>query len=398
MTTNTGLIVPIDVAAYCVGVIDANGQTGNFAGATTSYENQLNSSNQGTVQAYLGINVTRDPAVQPPSWPLEAGVHLHWAVPDSLAHANNTAGNLDFPALPNRWLVTRIVISGEQATGKSWIVESDTLSDKPTGHPNPPSLPVQEADSSRGFRYVGVWQVCDGSWKEPQPPAGQSFKDLFGSQIHVAASGDIAFAAFYPNARNVFGLYDDLQDVTDTPADLMYVVTGWFSDSTNDPLSEGLTAAQLQSQLGWTFDDGAGASPTYSLYSGSVQGVSWNPATTYITDSTTPVHIQVAVGNTPAEALAAYFRGSDFPTSPLFEQLFTLFETGLLSNLTKPQPGQLAEMGETLHERRFSTSSSGHIYTVVHKPPSEDEKGLDAQDISPTLPLPLADALNLLNR
>lgn len=398
MNTATGLIVPVDLAAYCVGTIDAQQQTVDFAGATTSYEDQLSANPQVQVPAFLGINVTRDPFIQPPIWSLEAGVHLHWAMPDTLVYAQNTGANLDFPAVPNRWLVTRVVISGETASGKTWIIESDSLSSNPPGANHVPSLPVQETDGSRGFRYVGAWQIFDSTWTEPVPPAGQSFKDLFGSEIHAVASGDIAFAAFYPNARNVFGFYDDLADLAGSPANLMYAVIGWFSDTTNDPLSKNLTLAQIQTQLGWTFDDSSGVLPSYSLYNGMVQDIDWDHNTEYIMQAQNSVQLDVAIGNNPAEALAAYFGGRNNFDEPVFEQLFVLFEAGLLSQYKQPQPGQLAQLVESLHERQFSSYDAGFIYTVVAKPPSESKKGLDDRDIAPNLPLPLADALNLLNQ
>src|SRR5688572_10066624 len=52
---------------------------------------------------------------------LRAGVHLHWALPDALTKGTNTteettaARKLTFPAVPNRWLVTR---SGKGSDGK----------------------------------------------------------------------------------------------------------------------------------------------------------------------------------------------------------------------------------------------------------------------------------------
>ena len=51
----SGLIVPVEVMAYCVGTLDAHGPARRFAGGTTDFRNQTK---QG--QAFLGINVTRD--------------------------------------------------------------------------------------------------------------------------------------------------------------------------------------------------------------------------------------------------------------------------------------------------------------------------------------------------
>ena len=403
MSNGTGLIVPIDVAAYCVGSIDAHEQTNGFAGGTTLYTNQFGDSG-----ASLGVNVTRD-LDEPPLWALEEGVHLHWAAPDGLTHASQVGtGDLNFPPLPNRWLVTRIAIQGEQVTNKAWIIESDTLStDGPNGNNNAPTLPVQDTDQN--FRYLGVWEVFDGTWVEPTIPPNQTIKTLFGSEIHAVASGDIAFAAFYPNARNVFGFYDDASDVS---GNLMYVVTGWFSDPGNDPLTltppvfpppppppptlAEWTLAELQTQYSWTYAQSNGLIPSHSLYSGLIQDIQWNLNTRYITDSQEPISLDVAVGNYPAETLAAYFRGLNNPSLPIFEQLFTMFEMGLLSSFKQAQPGQMADLAETLHDTQFNGQNAGTVYTIVTKPVAQPDSLAD-QNIAPNLPLPLADALNLLN-
>ncbi|MFN0085731.1 MAG: hypothetical protein ACKVX9_10110 [Blastocatellia bacterium] len=66
---------------------------------------------------------------------LRAGVHLHWALPDALTRAENKPGKyhetrkLIFPAVPNRWLVTRgrKGPDGREAIEQQWVVESDYL-------------------------------------------------------------------------------------------------------------------------------------------------------------------------------------------------------------------------------------------------------------------------------
>ena len=388
MTAN-GLVVPVDVVAYCVGSIDAHERTGTFAGATTSYAAQAGA---GDAQAFLGMNVTLDPATYPPIWPLEEGVHLHWAAPDGLTHAPSSDTALKFPALPNRWLVTRLLVAAGSATSTSWIIESDTLSSTPPGGMNAPTLPV--SDEQR-FRYLGVWQVFDASWQEPTIPPHESITALFGSPLHAVASGDIAFAAFYPNARGVFGFHDAMADVKLTgsdPVNVTYVVTGWFADAAHDPLIAGSDPATLQKGFRWTYTPD-GAAPGYSLYSGVVQDVHWNPGTRYVDDHSPPIEADVAIGNNPAEAIAAYVRGTKHPELPLFEQLFTAFEMGLLSTLQEPKPGQLAELTETVHERGFESVDAGTIYTIV----SSAAVNAADDDPAPNLPLALADALNLLN-
>lgn len=379
----SALIVPVDVMAYCVGTLDAQGPARSFVGATTDFTNQTTANRP----AFLGVNVTRD-ATQPPLWPLETGVHLHWAMPDALTRAPGGNGPVSFPPLPNRWLISRVVPKGLGV--KHWIVESDSLATAAPGAQTTPTVPIsdpaQPAGGQRGFRYLGAWEVFDGRWSEPATTNANSLKSLAGHDLHAVSTGDIAFAAFYPNARGVFGFWDDLSDLTDVPVELMYVVTGWYGTPANDPLQGGLVLEQLQTQLGWTFASTAAQPLTTSYYSGFVQGLQWNPATRYIDDEPTPIAGDVALGNHPAEALAAYFRGTNHPSLPAFEELLTLYATGLLPGLATPSAGQLATLEETLHELQFGGVDGGTIYTLTRGT-------TEATD----LPLALADALNLLN-
>jgi hypothetical protein len=403
----SGLIVPVDVLAYCVGKWDAHNPAQSFAGSSTDYTRQALPGRL----AYLGINVTRGPD-DPPLWDLEQGVHLHWALPDALTRAVSADGRMAFPALPSRWLVTRVVGDAQQA--KHWIVQSDVLSTtKPHGAPAP-TVPVADthaADAAhtahtahtanaanaagrepgvaeRGFRYLGTWEVFTPEWAEPRARA-ETLRDLTGAELHAVATGDIAFAAFYPDSRSVFGFHDDLADVTGQPANLMYVVTGWYDTPANDPLHAGLTVPELEARLGWTCPAPEDEAVTYSLYSGLVQGIEWDPATHYLADADEPVDADLAIGNHPAEALAAYFRGklpAVPPPPPDVEDLLTLYLTGLLPQLATPSASQLAELKESLHELQFTGVDGGTGYTVMR-----------GGDEVTNLPLPLADALNLLN-
>jgi len=390
-TTPLGMIVPVDVAAFCVGTADEQEMTATprFAGATTVYTQQVTAA----LQAFLGANVTRG-LDAPPLDPLEHGVHLHWALPDALTHASVVNGALNFSATPNRWLVARVLTRGGQVSSKAWIVESDTLLAQQPDNQHSVTLPV--SDSSQNFRYLGVWQVFDAHWQEPQIAPEQTIKSLFGSELIAVASGDVAFASFYPNARSAFGFCDTLDDLQaggSAAAELAYTVIGWYSNPALDPLHQGPSLAQIQTTYKWTYDGGAGsAGPTYTIYNGLVQGIQWNPSTSYIQPDQTPVQATVAVANTPAEALSAYFRGLDAPASPFFETLFTAFQTGLLNALKQPQPDQLLDLEEALHAQRFGASSAGTIYTIVKA--DGDDSGTEVID----LPLPLADDLNLLNQ
>ncbi len=60
---------------------------------------------------------------------LKAGVHLHWALPDALTKGVIGENGTRFPAVPDRWLVTRSrkEKDGTERIEHQWIVESDYL-------------------------------------------------------------------------------------------------------------------------------------------------------------------------------------------------------------------------------------------------------------------------------
>lgn len=84
---------------------------------------------------------------------LDPGVHLHWAMPDALTHGKS---NLDFPALPNRWLITRETLATEGwKISRQWVVESDYL--------HPPE--VKASDGAVCVPYLGVnWAKSGNSY------------------------------------------------------------------------------------------------------------------------------------------------------------------------------------------------------------------------------------------
>ena len=57
-------------------------------------------------------------------------------------------------------------------------------------------------------------------------------------ELTAVGYGEPTFAAFYPNCRNVFGLYDgDPSISTDGLSGMRYDVVGWYSDGGQDYLS-----------------------------------------------------------------------------------------------------------------------------------------------------------------
>ncbi|MBV8488308.1 MAG: hypothetical protein JO161_08515, partial [Planctomycetaceae bacterium] len=386
MPDKPGLVVPVNVVGFCVSEADEQEVTSDvrhFAGVTAEYTNQTGSK----TPAYLGSNVVRGFGDGP--WkPLKAGVHLHWSLPDSLTRASvdQTNGKVNFPAAPNRWLVTRFIVDKSPPSVASWVIESDALNASPPDGQAPCTIPTN-AGSGNGqdFAYLGHSTALAKYAPTALLEGPRTFKQVTGAELSCVSNGMPSFAAYYPEACGSFGFFDPRSDLQQA-GNLMYVVTGWYDAKANDPatISHNITKTHA-----WAADD----PPSYTLYSGMVQDIAWNPNRNYVLGQPNlqPISAQAAVGNTPIEALSAYFRALNHPDVPFFEQLLNAFQAGLPPSFSSPEPGLLAKLAESQHNRQFQAVDAGLIYTIVVTNPDETESEATG------LPLPLADALNQLN-
>lgn len=158
---------------------------------------------------------------------LKKGLHLHWSLPDALTKGGFGGTTNDYPAVPNRWLITR---KRDGVVDRQWVIESDYL--HPVGLPNEHNaiaFPIDTSDS-QPFRYMGR-KVAYQNWIEA------------GNHDHLPkltaiGYGEPAFAAFYPNCHSVFGCFD--ADITkqEDLQNLSYQLVGWYSDPANDPIAQ----------------------------------------------------------------------------------------------------------------------------------------------------------------
>ena len=169
------------------------------------------------------------------------GVHLHWALPDELTHgvAKSNGEKPEFPSIPNRWLVVRFWDqNGEKEKldlkCKAWIVESDTI----TANEDAVLWPLLRSDNlnlkeERDYsNFVGN-QFLLSEW--PRKTSAPSI------DITAIGYGDPAFAAYYPACKGILGFHDNDLDGLPRNAGLAYVVVGWYSDPSKDPLQKSLT-------------------------------------------------------------------------------------------------------------------------------------------------------------
>lgn len=354
------------------------------------------------------------------------------------------AGRSRFPAVPNRWLLLRLVShkSGTalsplipEACG-SWVIESDFLTEtvedcfadieepaeivelrqaRATTVPSPFARNGRPQDGQAPFRYMGR-VVPLKHWTEDG-----SCERYPG--LTALGYGEPTFAAYYPNCRNVFGFCDTLHDLGEgfetSELQLSYMVVGWYADGIGDPLQKGHAdhrmPASILEEFRWQLPEGASDDLTHILCTGQIQAVNWNPAEDYLSGKTDAEPIEIAIGNTDAEALAAYLTKDAETVEASAGQLTSAdileaLQLGVLDRLHQDDGG-LAMLENALHTSAFGSENGGTIWTVANPEQQTDQDHpaeLFNRHISAgvgkssygqvTLPGDVAHELNLLNK
>ena len=403
------LLVPIHVDALCLA------QSQNVVEAIADYT-KLPYIAQG--HTHLGNQINLGKEVLTPLFEhqltLEAGIHLHWSLPDALTNGEHDNTGTTFPRVPNRWLILR---KGGNKGDKQWIVESDYLYPgegyPPEGAINiliePPSLAdVNPDDSStyeyQRFRYMGrSWELSQ--WNPGEPKEHAKALTAIGNQTTVPILDSVkgTFAAFYPNCFSVFGFRDSDYCTETPPSGLQYDVIGWYSDAEHDCLQQffhdnsGKSNAELleilQSEFSWTIE-GMQEFPQRTLYHSRItfSGYGGSPAQR-VKDLSKPT---VAVGNSAPEALAAYLAHTFSPDDTnLRQEVEAKLEALHISERLDARKLDIgAKFREGRHERGFGTENDGFLWTILPEPSNNSQQN---QDILATLPKNLAHQLNQLN-
>jgi len=156
------------------------------------------------------------------------GVYLHWALPDGLTAgtAGSDTSAASFPAIPNRWLVVRVSSSATNASRRAlagWVLRA--------GDQTPTAVVLDK------FIEDGTNQ---GTLLNPLTALGH---------------GDMAWAAYYDNVMNRLAFYDPLSDTPAPQGPLAYMVCGWYTDPSLDPLGSNIKSLSdfdsRMAQLGW---------------------------------------------------------------------------------------------------------------------------------------------------
>ncbi len=364
--------------------------------------------------------------LQPPppftarSAPRGKGAYLLWAPPDALARGrkphDNEEGPIEFPPLPERWLVLRISPSraySARRTVRGWVLKADEEGAVP--------VPLEQ--------YVDAIDPQDGA--------------ASGPAVTALGPGQLDWIGYFDNVQNRFGFHDPLADVASGP--IAYLVCGWYRDADRDPLcdpdirtqaqfeallqdfrwhlpdhhflqaqsrslkqsgaldtmglpiSQGLKSAYRASTVGGQATASVGKAeakalrnvkvaqaawwPRHSLYHGAVVGIGWPGAA--LDERGVPVlgasssgtevggppraqDVKVGFGTTLTDALSAMIARRD---SNHLERARVLqaFQLGAMNELDEPD-GR-AKLDSLLHSTTFTSLLGGSVTERVWQPP-----------------------------
>lgn len=172
---------------------------------------------------------------------LSAGVHLHWALPDSLLTGRAAEGSTlpDFPRLPDRWVVIRTLSRQGESTvhQRGWVIDAATAG-------------VAPLESYAGGTVTpGGTTGGGGTTAEVLDP------------LDATARRSLLWTGTYAGALGRFTFHDDLGDLvgireagTVLSPRACYLVAGWYAADDEDPLN-GIgwqyTLEEVTAGLGW---------------------------------------------------------------------------------------------------------------------------------------------------
>jgi hypothetical protein len=159
----------------------------------------------------------------------DRGIHIHWFLPKVLTHGIQYKDDIVFPAVPNRWIISRFTLNKTTKVideKKDWIIESDYIG------PDGTSNWVIE-NSNGDFIPTKIGKSFGASdWKEI---SNVENAEKLEKPLTIIAPGNALFSADYWSCRNVFGFHDK---TVEHDKDYVYVTFGWYSSDKLNPIHD----------------------------------------------------------------------------------------------------------------------------------------------------------------
>jgi hypothetical protein len=342
------------------------------------------------------------------------GVYLHWVLPSGLRHAYKP-GSLDFPALPDQWLIVRFCRRGaEPQQTKAWFVDSSLVA----GSDDTTNL-IFAGSNKYETRQVGKVVELD-QFVPADPQAKRTTITATGNSL----TGSPTFTAFVAENRNIISWHDNLEDLRKQgllkETALSYLLLGWYRDEQNEPLKvipihlkdknplEPLDAPAVLKAMGWTLDStvpvpddllkyrsifhGMVAHINYwnsDTYKGQMLGYPGSPSVEGVSRSTPP-SFKVGIGNNAEDALVSLV-SSEYSGKQGAPNLWKALEA-----VVYHQPETLvgswntAPRDHTVHQGWFSQLEAGKVWAIQPSPknegmfPSDPDKVAEETAVKPT--------------
>ena len=367
MSESGPLIVPVEVQAMVI-----NNANMNFIRSGMNYAQLKNYASPSP--APFANSAGSDFA----SKTINQGVYLLWTLPKALRHGQqNASGSLDFPLVPNRWLVVRVfrpavaagtVPPAQTPATAAWVVQSDYL-DKSLGS----SAFVDPHATALTPTLIGrkVAITSSSSWVEPASTSAPF--------LQAVSESNTSFAAYQPFNQNVFSIFDDLVTQNIAAGTVSYFVLGWYAQTSADILSgwqagtTGNDFTDLLGQLNWTATSPTTQTTRSSLYQGGAFGILWQPGGARPASPKDNVFPQVAIGNTSDDGIVA-FTGAAFsdPSAPQdmtadeAMEMLEAFQYDLLPMLGQPGADEMIE--QSVRAQWFGSTTAGTSWSIVNAP------------------------------
>ena len=357
------------------------------------------------------------------------GVYLHWILPSGLRHAY-TPGQLDFPALPDHWLIVRFSHQAAAVKTRAWFVDGGAVVSEGQGN-----LLFEGATNEYTAKTVGKvtpleqFATTDFS-REPQEITA----------VGNATTGSPTFTAFIAENRNIFSWHDKLEDLRQPNATgsvpdettLTYLVLGWYRTPAHEPLAAPVATVTAQYKdnelLGWLIDPpgwfvdaksgqvellkrrsvfhGMVAHVNYwaNTYKGQMLGYPGAPSVEGVMRPTPP-SFTIGVGNNAEDALVSLVSSSysaESAGSVLAEKQPNLWKAleAVIYRQTESlvKNWNIASRDVTVHQNWFDTRDAGKIWYFRAKSGNQTEFSQNAEQTArETKVRPTADQLTRLN-
>ena len=349
----------------------------------------------------------------------DRGVYLHWVLPAGLRRAY-TPGKLDFPALPDHWLIVRFAHRDAAVTTRAWFVDGGAVASE--GKANLLFSQNDKYVAKRVGKVVPLADFASGNFSGERTP----MITALGNE----QTGSPTFTGFISENRNVFSWHDKLEDLRQPNAEgkvpkgttLTYSVLGWYREANNEPARSG--AARLIEQrdkenklLGWLIDPpgwfieanatGAGdlltgrsvfhgivAHINYwnSTYKGKILGYPGAPRVGDVFAKPEPP-FKVGVGNNAEDALVSLVSGSyvgEDKGSILTDDQPNLWKAleAVIYRQTESlvRNWRAASRDLTVHQNWFGTRDAGKLWFIHPKADSEPVFSKDPSKATPVEP------------